>query len=68
MARLRTGNLIEILILQLTATFLTLFGHIDQVSPSATLLTLPIAAWEFSVGVYMLVKGFRSTPLTSPAI
>jgi hypothetical protein len=44
--------------LQLVATALVLFGLIDQVSGPASLLTLPITAWEFSVGVYMLVKGF----------
>ena len=48
--------------LLLTATLLTLFGQIDQVSGPATLLTLPIAAWEFAVGVYLLVKGFRPVP------
>ena len=25
-------------------------------------LVLPIAAWEFSFGVYMTVKGFRPVP------
>jgi hypothetical protein len=39
---------------------LTLFV-VDQVSGAASLLALPIAAWGFSVGVYLLVRGFRPT-------
>jgi hypothetical protein len=36
-------------------------------SPVAALAALPIAAWEFSLGVYLTVKGFRpSSPLLSP--
>jgi Domain of unknown function (DUF4386) len=37
----------------------TLFGASDQVSASSFLLTLPIAAWELSVGIWMTFKGFR---------
>ncbi|HEY2879360.1 DUF4386 domain-containing protein [Nocardioides sp.] len=48
----------------LFAAFLaTLFGGIDQVSSTAFLLTLPIAAWEFSVGVWMTFKGFTPSPV-----
>jgi hypothetical protein len=36
-----------------------LFGAWEQVSSTALLLTLPIAAWELSVGFYMTFKGFR---------
>jgi hypothetical protein len=36
-----------------------LFGGIDQVSGGAFLLTLPIAAWELSIGLWMTFKGFR---------
>jgi hypothetical protein len=35
------------------------FGGIDQVSSTAFLLTLPIAAWELAVGLWMTFKGFR---------
>lgn len=35
-------------------------GAWDQLSAAGGLLTLPIAVWEFSIGVYMTVKGFRS--------
>lgn len=38
----------------------TLFGAWEQVSPVAMVLTLPVAAWELSVGIYMIVKGFRT--------
>jgi hypothetical protein len=35
------------------------FGYLDQVSAWAGVATLPVAAWELSVGAWMLVKGFR---------
>jgi hypothetical protein len=47
-----------------------LFGAWDQISGPSLALTLPIAVWEFSFGVYMAVKGFRHTEivdLTEPA-
>ncbi len=37
----------------------TLFGAFDQVSPVAALAALPIAAWELSLGVWLMVKGFN---------
>jgi len=30
-------------------------------------MALPIATWELSVGVYMLVKGFRVPSAAAPA-
>lgn len=36
-----------------------LFDAWDRTSAIAGLFVLPLAAWEFSLGVYMLVKGFR---------
>ena len=51
--------------LLLAATVAILFGHIEQFSPAASLATLPIAAWEFSVGCYLVVKGFRPSPVTA---
>jgi len=35
------------------------FGGFDQVSTTAFFLTLPVAAWELSVGLWMTFKGFR---------
>jgi hypothetical protein len=45
----------------------TLFGAHEQVSSTAMLMALPIAAWEFSLGVWMTVKGFRTEPATGGA-
>jgi hypothetical protein len=38
----------------------TLFGAWDQISGPSALLTLPIAVWEFSFGIYMTARGLRS--------
>jgi hypothetical protein len=35
------------------------FGVYDRVSPAAALATIPIAVWEFSLGIYLVVRGFR---------
>lgn len=47
-----------------------LFGAYDQVSAVSALTALPIAAWEFSLGVWLVVKGFRLAPVlvTEPAV
>ena len=43
----------------LLAAFLAIFfGAIEQVSAVSFFLTLPIAAWELSVGLWMTFKGF----------
>jgi hypothetical protein len=48
----------------LFAAFLAvLFGAIDQVSPVTFLLTLPLAAWELAVGLWMTFKGFTPSPV-----
>jgi Domain of unknown function (DUF4386) len=39
-----------------------LFGFIDQRSPMAGLSALLVAVFEFSLGIYLIVKGFRSVP------
>ncbi|TCB98394.1 DUF4386 domain-containing protein [Micromonospora zingiberis] len=44
----------------------TLFGLWDRLSPVTALAALPIAVWEFSLGVYLIVKGFRPSPVTGP--
>ncbi len=48
--------------LLLASSIGTLFGLHDQVSATASLMALPIAAWEFSLGMWMMVKGFKSVP------
>src|SRR2546423_3732814 len=40
-----------------------LFGLFGLVSAPAGLLALPIALWEFSLGVYLVVKGFKPSPI-----
>ncbi len=36
-----------------------LFGVIDQRAPLAGISAIPIALWEFSLGVYLTFKGFK---------
>jgi Domain of unknown function (DUF4386) len=42
-----------------------LAGIIKAISPAAAVATLPIAVWEFSLGIYLTFFGFRPTPITS---
>jgi hypothetical protein len=35
------------------------FGAIEQVSATSFFLTLPVAAWELTIGLWMTFKGFR---------
>ena len=39
----------------------TILGGWDQLSVAASLCALPIAAWEFSLGVWLTFKGFTTT-------
>lgn len=50
--------------LHITAVILTMFGVIDRIGSVAALAALPIAVWEFSLGVYLIVKGFKPCPIT----
>lgn len=59
-----------------------LFGAFSQTSGAAGILTVPEFVWELSLGIYLIVKGFRTSspvlntrpagasqvPLTSPAV
>ena len=47
--------------LLLMSDVVTLFGGWDQLSSIAGLCAMPIAAWELSIGVWMTVKGFRTS-------
>jgi hypothetical protein len=49
----------------LASSTATMFGLWDQVSRPAAVLALPVAAWEFSLGVWLTVKGFKPEALTS---
>ena len=51
--------------LLLASNTAVLFGVWDQVSGPAMALTMPIAVWEFSFGVYMAFKGFRADVVSS---
>jgi hypothetical protein len=42
-----------------------LFGLYQQVSTVAGLLVLPEAAWEISLGIWLVVKGFTPSPIIS---
>ena len=46
--------------LALLTALLVLFGAYGQVSGTSAVLTFPEAAWEFSLGIYLIAKGFRS--------
>ena len=43
----------------------TLFSFWAPAAAPALLLAIPIALWEFSLGVYLVVKGFKPSPITS---
>ncbi len=45
--------------LLLAADVAIFFGLVDRAAPVAVLTALPVAVWEFSLGVYLTVKGFR---------
>jgi hypothetical protein len=54
--------------LLLAAATATLLGHNDQLSGWSAIATLPVAAWELSVGTWMVVKGFKPSPITATTI
>jgi Domain of unknown function (DUF4386) len=41
-----------------------LFGFIGRLDPLAALSALPVALFEFSLGIYLIVKGFKPSPIT----
>lgn len=49
--------------LALVTALLVLFGAYDQTSGASFVLTLPEAVWELSLGIYLIAKGFRPSPL-----
>ena len=48
----------------LAVTFATMFGLTEHGSPW-WVLAAPIFVWELSLGVYLVVKGFRPSPITA---
>ena len=51
--------------LLLASDIAIMFGLWTQMSPPAGLAAVPIALWEFSLGVYLVVKGFKPSPITA---
>ena len=51
--------------LLLAAWFAVLFGLIGSVSAPAGIAGLVIAAWEFSLGIYLTFWGFKPSPITA---
>jgi hypothetical protein len=50
--------------LLVAAWFGVLVGLIGAVSAPAAMATLPIAVWEFSLGIYLTFWGFKPSPVT----
>ena len=51
--------------LLIIAVFATLFGQHSSLTGLAVLPVIPVAAWEFSLGVWLVVKGFQPCPITA---
>jgi hypothetical protein len=51
--------------LLVVAWFAVLLGFVEAISPVAAVATLPIAVWEFSLGVYLTFWGFKPSPITA---
>jgi hypothetical protein len=51
--------------LLLASDIAVFMGLYPQVSPLAGLAALPVAAFEFSLGVWLIVKGFKPSALTA---
>ena len=47
------------------STIATMFGVLSQASSVSALAALPDALWEFSLGVWLAVKGFKPSPITA---
>jgi hypothetical protein len=51
--------------LLITSDIAVLFNLVGQTAAIASLAALPIALFEFSLGVYLVVSGFKPSPITS---
>ena len=43
----------------------TLFGLLGPLTPASAVAAIPIALWEFSLGIYLVFWGFRPSPITA---
>jgi len=41
-----------------------MFGVIDRTSVATGILVIPDFIWELSLGIYLVVKGFKPCPIT----
>jgi hypothetical protein len=51
--------------LLIAAIIARLFGSAGSIAGGAGLAAIPVAAWEFSLGVWLVVKGFKPSPITA---
>jgi hypothetical protein len=51
--------------LLIASAAITLFRSNDPVQVLAVIATVPIFAWELSLGVWLVVKGFKPSPITA---
>jgi hypothetical protein len=51
--------------LLITSTIAVLFGVIEPISPWSAIATLPVALWEFSLGLWLTFKGFKPSLITA---
>jgi hypothetical protein len=49
--------------LALVTALLVLFGAYDQSSAASFFLTVPEAVWELSLGIYLIARGFKASPI-----
>jgi Domain of unknown function (DUF4386) len=49
--------------LLIASALATMFGINHQASVFSLIVTLPVAAWELSLGVWLVVKGFKPAPI-----
>jgi hypothetical protein len=51
--------------LLIIAVFASLLGQHSSLTGLATLPVIPVAAWEFSLGIWLTVKGFRPSAISA---
>jgi Domain of unknown function (DUF4386) len=54
--------------LLLVSDLAVLFGLVERVSALPAIAALPVALFEFSLGVYLTVKGFKPSPITADMV
>ena len=51
-------------VLLVASWFGILLGFVAALSPVTAVTALPIALWEFSLGIYLTLWGFKVSPIT----